>query len=232
MDFHYYARIALKWSWLIILATAVAAGLTYRSASRVPKSYQATATLLVGRTLQTENPNPDDLRTSQTLAQNYAELVSSQPILQATSDALKLNVPWYALSPEVNATAVEGTDLIRIGVVDGNPRRAEAIANELARQLILESPTPKANDPQREFANQQMTTLQGQIKTTQGQIADLQKKADQETSATALQDERNQISILQQRVDGWQNTSAKLSDFYQGSHVNYLSVVDPATLPT
>lgn len=232
MDIKPYVSIIWKWGWLIVLATGLAAGLTYRSASRVPRVYEATTTLLVGRSLQTQNPNPDDFQTSQTLAKSYAQLVRSQSILQATSDALKLNVPWYALSPEVSATAVEGTELITISVIDANPRRAQVIADELARQLILESPTPKPNDPQRQFANEQMTKLQGQINTIQGQIADLQKKADQETSATALQDERNQITVLQQRVDGWQNTYAKLSDFYQGSRVNYLSVVNPATLPT
>src|SRR5579883_2176046 len=232
MDIKPYVTMIWKWGWLIVLATGLAAGLTYRSASRVPRVYQATTSLLVGRTLQTLNPNPDDLQTSQTLAKSYATLVRSQPILQATADALKLNVPWYALSPEVHATAVEGTELLNISVVDGDPRRAQAIANELAQQLIVESPTPKQDDPQRQFANQQMAQLQDEIKSTQSQIADLQKKADQETSATALQDERNQINILQQRVDGWQATYAKLSDFYQGSRINYLSVVSPATLPT
>lgn len=222
----------LRWSWLIVLATALAAGMTYRSVSRVPRVYQADATLLVGHTLQTENPNPGDIETSQTLAQSYVQLVRSQPLLQATIDALHLPTTWYALSPEVNGTVISGTETITISVVDRDPKVAQAVANELARQLILQSPTPREDDPQRQFTNQQMQQLQTQIKSAQAQIADLQKKADQETSAQALQDERNQINVIQQHVDAWQNTYAKLSNFYQGSQTNYLSIVQPAVLPT
>lgn len=232
MELKPYIAALVRWSWLVILATVLAAGLSYRSASRVPRVYQATTTLLVGRTLQLTNPNPGDIETSQTLARSYVQLVKSQVILQATVDALHLNVPWYYLSREVNATVLSGTETIQIGIVDQNPQFAMNVANEIARQLILQSPTPKQTDPQRVFANEEMQKLQIQIRATQAQIADLQKRADQETSAQALQDERNQINILQQRLDGWRNTYAKLSDFYQGSHTNYLSVIQPAVLPT
>lgn len=232
MDIKPYLSTLWRWSWLILLATLLAAGMSYRSASRIPRVYRATTTLLVGHTLGTTNPNPGDIETSQTLAQSYVQLVRSQQVLQATIDSLHLNVPWYYLSGEVNGTVLSGTETIQISVVDENPQFAKTVADEVARQLILQSPTPRENDPQRQFANDQMQKLQGEIKDTQAQIADLQKKADQETSAQALQDERNQINVLQQRVDGWQNTYAKLSDFYQGSHTNYLTVIQPAVLPT
>lgn len=232
MNIRPYVSLLLKWSWLIILATGLAAGITYRSVSRIPRVYQATATVLVGRSLQLENPNPDDIRTSQTLAVSYAQLVRSEPVLQATINALKLTQSWNALSPQVNAVAVEGTDLLKISVVDRDPHRAQIIANELAHQLILQSPTPRPGDPQRQFTNDQMAKLQTQIKATQSQIAGLQTKADHTTSATELNDLRNQIDVLQQRVTGWQNTYAQLTNFYQGSTTNYLSLVDPATLPS
>lgn len=232
MELKRYLGTIVRWSWLIILATALAAGISYRSSLGIPRVYQATTTLLVGHTLQTTNPNPDDIQTSQTLAKSYIQLVRSQPVLQATIDALHLNMPWFDLSPEVNGMVISGTETIEISVVDRDPQRAKTIADELARQLILQSPTPRESDPQRQFANQQMQILQGQLTDTQAQIAELQKRADQETSAVALQDLRNQINILQQKVNGWQNTYAKLSDFYQGSHTNYLSVIQPAVLPT
>lgn len=232
MEFKRFVSALWRWSWLIVLATGLAAGLSYWRVHKIPRVYESSATVLVGRSLQSENPNPADFQASQELAKNYAVLARSQPILQATADALKLNVPWYALSPEVNAIATQGTETVQINVVDLNPRRAELIANEIAHQLVLQSPTPKASDPQRQFANQQMAKLESQIKANQSEIATLQKQADHETSALALQDLRNKIGILQQQVQGWQNTYAQLSNFYQGSTTNYLSIVNQATLPT
>lgn len=231
MELKSYIWVVARWFWLIILATALSAGVSYWNGSKAPRVYEARTALLVGHTLQTQNPNPGDIETSQILARSYVQLVKSKQVLQATVSALHLNMPWYDLSPEVNGTVISGTETIEIAVVDRDPKMAQVIANELARQLILQSPTPQPADPQRQFTNEQMQKLQDQIKATQAQITALQKKADSETSAQALQDEKNQIYVLQQKVDGWQNTYAKLSNFYQGSQTNYLSVVRPAVLP-
>lgn len=232
MDVVRWGTIIRRWGWLVILSTALAAGISYRAAAKVPPVYRTTTTLLVGRSLQTESPSPSDIQVSQALSKDYALQARSQPVLQATVDALGLKEPWYVLSTQVSSLSFPDNEQVQITVADEDPRRARLIADEIARQLILQSPTPKAGDPQRQFANQQMQQLQTEIKDTQAQIADLQKRADQETSALALQDLRNQINFLQQKVGNWQGTYAKLSDFYQGSRTNYLSVVQPAVVPT
>lgn len=232
MDYSRYFAAVIKWSWLLAIATLLAAGVSYRSASRIPRLYESTTTLLVGRSLQTLNPNPADFQVSMQLANIYSQFALSQTVLQATVDALKLDEPWYVLASSVQSRPVNGGDTFVISVVRTNPKQAKTIADEIARQVILKSPTPKEGDPQREFANQQMQLLQSQIVKTQAQITDLQKRADQETSALALQDLRNQMDVLQQKVAGWQNTYAKLSDFYKGSNTNYVSVIQPGTYPT
>ena len=123
MEVRRYVSALWRWSWLIVLATGLAAGLTYWRAHKIPRVYESSTTVLVGRSLKSENPNPADFQVSQELAKNYAVLARSQPILQATVDALKLNVPWYALSPEVSAIATQGTETVQVNVVDRDPRR-------------------------------------------------------------------------------------------------------------
>jgi len=232
MDTRYFLSLLWKWGWLVILATALSAGLSYRANSKAPVLYQATTTLLVGRSLQSENPNSNDLYTAQSLAKDYTVYATGQQVLQATINALKLNESWEALSQQIDASSMQNSDTLDIKVVNTDPKQAKIIADEVARQLILFSPTPKAGDPQRQFANQQMGQLQKQIQDAQAQIQDLQKQHDSATSAVTLQDLNNQIGVLQQKVRDWQNTYAQLSTFYKGSNINYLSVVSPATVPS
>lgn len=232
MEIRYYWSVLLKWGWLVVLSTALAAGLSYRANTRAPKLYQASTSILVGRSLQAQNPNPNDFAADQALAKDYTQVATGQAILQATITSLGLTESWEVLSQHVNASNMQGSDTFTIQVVDQDPRRAKRIADEIARQIILASPTPKEGDPQRQFANQQMNQLAGQIKDAQAQIADLQKRADNETSAVTLQDLRNQISFLQQKVSAWQNTYGQISNFYQGGTTNYLTVVQPAIVPT
>lgn len=227
-----YVKAVWKWSWLVVLATALAAGMTYRSGSRVTPVFKSTTVLLVGRALQQENPSPGDIQTSQMLAAEYAVQAKSQPVIQAAIDSLDLRLPWTYVRTEVSAIPPQNGEEVQISVADTDPRLAARLANEIAHQLIVQSPTPKENDPARKFTNQQMAKLQGQIKDAQAQIVDLQARKDRETSALAIQDLQGQIDLLQQKVSGWQNTYAQLSNFYQGSRTNYLSVVTPATVAT
>jgi capsular exopolysaccharide synthesis family protein len=61
---------------------------------------------------------------------------------------------------------------------------------------------------------------------------DLEKRLDLETSARGIQDIQNQVAALQMKVNTWQGNYANLLDFYQGSRINYLAVIEPAPVPT
>jgi capsular polysaccharide biosynthesis protein len=230
MELKQYVSTLWKWSWLIVLSTAIAAVSSFWATSRMPRIYMTSTTLMVGRYLQTANPTGEDFAISQQLAQTYVQLVRRQPVLQAAIEALGLNVEWQGLAEQVNVNLVAGTQLIQISVQDTDPQRAKALADEIARQLILQSPTPGEQEQAQhsQFVRQQLESLKVQIADAEKQIQELQQRLALENSARGIQDIQNQITVIQERVTTWQGNYASLLGSYQGSRTNYLSVVEPA----
>jgi capsular exopolysaccharide synthesis family protein len=229
MELKQYVSVLWRWSWLIVLATGLAAGISYQVASSLPRVYSATTTLLVGTVLQSANPNASDLSTSQQLAQTYALMVKRQPLLQATVQALGYQTSWDALGSKISATVVPQAQLIQISALDTVPERAQAVADEVARQLILQSPTPieKEQDQRQEFVTQQLTQLQTRISQAEDELKSLQNQLVLESSARGVQDIQGQISALQQKIATWQATYASLLNNRVG-RVNNLTVVEAA----
>jgi capsular exopolysaccharide synthesis family protein len=233
MELKQYVSTLWKWSWLIVLGTLVSAVSTYWDSSQRPPVYSTSTTLMVGQFVQSANPNAQDLRTSQQLAESYVQLVRRKPILEATTEALQLDVGWRSLVEMVSARLVAGTQLMEITVVDTDPHRAQAITDEIARQLILQSPTPgeQEQDDRRQFVGEELVDLEAKVKEAKAQIEELEDRSDLETSARGVQDIQNQIALLQQRITTWRGDYADLLTFFEGSPTNYLSVVEPAVFP-
>ncbi len=83
---------------------------------------------------------------------------------------------------------------MEIIVDDTDPARAQAVANELANQLILQSPTNQAEDQARQgFISQQLDDLEQKIEETQVEIDARQNELTNLTSARQISDAQNQV---------------------------------------
>jgi non-specific protein-tyrosine kinase len=231
VEIRFFVNAFSKWRWLIILATAAGLIGSLLLDARTPRSYRASTTLMVGQFLQIENPQQGDFTLSQQLAQSYALMVRRASILDATSDALKLGIPGASLDRMINVTNIPQSQFIQIDVLDTDPKRATAIANELANQLIVQSPTPQQREQElhRQFVTAQLTALQARLEDAERQRGDLNQRLAGETSARGVQDIQGQLTALEQKITTWQTNYAALSASIQGGRVNYLSVVEPAT---
>ena len=232
MELKQYVAIVWKWWWLVVLAAAVAAGSSYYASKNATKVYRTATTLMVGQTIQQANPNTSQIYTSQQLATTYVQMATREPVLQGVVDALKLPIPWDALKGQMSVAPIAGTNLIEIRVIDTNPTRAKVLADEIARQLIKQSPTPSDSqeDQRRIFVNGQLADLEKKIDQTGQDIEDLQDSMINEVSARRIQDIQNEIATKQQQLNTWQSTYANLLTFAKGG-ANYLSVVEPAAIP-
>ena len=235
MELRQYVTMIWKWLWLIVLATVIAAGSSYWASQSVIPVYQSAVTLMVGQVIQNPNATSQDLFTSQQLGQTYAQMAMRQPILQATVDALDLGTSWMALKGRVNASLAPQTQLLGIRVLDTDPQRAMITADEIAQQLILQSPTTPDNierEEHREFVEKQIASLRSKIEAAEAQIVELEEALREAFSARQIQDLQGQINMLQGLINSWQGNYAQFLDFSQGSQPNYLTIIEPATLPT
>jgi non-specific protein-tyrosine kinase len=234
MELRQYFSMFWKWLWLIVLAASLAAISSFLWNARLPKVYQASTTLLVGQNLDNPNPNTGDLSTSQQLALTYIQIAKTEPVLQGIIDALQLKIPVEQLEYNTSASIIYGTQLIELRVNDTDPRRAQAMANEYARQLIAQAPTSKDTElnAQRVFISQQAQDIQRKIQDAQKKIAELEKSITVTSSASEIVNKQDQINTLQAQVNQMQLTYASLLSALTPRASNYLSVVDPAKLPT
>lgn len=228
MDIKAYFLPLRRWWWLIVISTLVAAGFSYIALRDQPPVYQARTTLMIGRTIEDPNPTNNQFFLSQQLASIYADIALRDVVRNATMEALGLN--WL---PEYRAGALPNSQLIEIVVSDVNPQRAQVVANELAFQLIQQSPggTEQGERDRQEFILRQLDTLEVQIEETQSDIAELQDELGSMVSARQINDTQNQIAALQAKLNTLQANYANLLSNTQRGAINTLSIIEPAGLP-
>lgn len=229
MELKKYILPLSRWWWLIAATTLVAAAASFLATLRQPPIYQAITTLMIGRAIMDPNPTSNEFYLSQQLASNYAEIANREPVRNATMQALDLK--WL---PNYLARAVPEGQFIEILVTDTNPQRAQAVANELAHQLVLRAPTSAGPEEQnrREFVNRQLDTLEEQIEKTEAEITRLQDELGNMVSARQIADTQGQIAALQTKLTTLQGNYANLLANTESGAINTLSVIEPAALPT
>ena len=229
MELKDYLTPLRRWWWLIVAATLLAAGSSYFDASRQPEQYRSTTTLMIGRAIEDPNPTNNTFFMGQQLAQTYADIARRQRVQQATQEALGLT--WL---PDYTARAVPNNQLIEISVIDTSPERAQAVANELARQLVLQSPTASDQEDmaRQEFITRQLATLEANIEQTQAEIEALQLEINTLQSARQIADTQNRIDSLQTKLDTLRSNYGTLLSNTQRGAINTLSVIEEARLPT
>jgi succinoglycan biosynthesis transport protein ExoP len=235
MEIRQYLAVIWKWLWLIVLSTAIAAIPTFMASRSAPPIYQTTTTIMVGQSIESPDPDSMDILTAQSLAETYVQLVRRQPILEGAINALGLDINWRALAGWVNVSLIQGTQLLEITVRGTDPQRVKAIADEIANQLIVQSPTAPERaqrEQRRAFVEQQIADLEAKIKAAQEQIAELEQNLTTSFSARQIQDTQAQIQALEAQINAWRGNYASLLAFTERGPTNYLTIVEPAAVPT
>ena len=234
MELRQYVNVLLKWWWMILASVIVAGGASYVGTRAMPRTYLSRTTLMVGQALQNPNATQADFSTGQVLAQSYADLTRREPVLRATLEALGLKWQWVVLKDMISTRVVPGTQLFEISVLDTDPQRAAVLADQIAQQLILQSPaaTDAQKEAERQFTLGQIEDLKANIKRGQDEMQQLDDTIAKATSAKQIQDARARQTALQAQVSSWQATYAQLEANLQRGAPNFLSVVEPAQAPT
>lgn len=234
MELIQYIRLIQKWLWLILILAFVGAGFSFVLNAGRPPVYEASATIAIGRFIESPNPDSAEIRTGIELAQTYAQLIKTFDVLQGTIDALDLDLEADELERLISVRILTGTSLMVARVTYEDPVLAADIANELARQLILESPsnlTPE-EETQIAFANTQISDLNEQIRDSRAQLDLLNEQL-----AVATESQRNELNSQRNSIiDQINQATATLADFSNTivtlqQRTNAIDIVEQARIP-
>lgn len=234
MDVRRIMRFLRSWWWLFLLGAGAAGAVTYYVTQSTPQTYLARTTLLVGSYGKGVEVTDSDVSTAQTLADVYAALAMREPVLSGALDDLGLKEwSWEALRDRLSVRVPSGSSLIELSVIDVDPRRAQAFAQAVARQVIRQSAVgPDEAARTREFTLVQMDDLQSKLTAAQAQVRTLDDEVARATSARDIADRRNRIAALQAQIGAWQDTYSSLQRNLLDASPNVIQVIEPASLPT
>ncbi len=224
------ARVKRNW-WAILLLTMLGAGAGYASSLLTDSVYQASSTLLVGRSLTDADVNQDTIETSQRLAATYADLVGRQPVLEGAAQQLGLDVPWQELRSRVNASVPrQDSPLVVIHAEAASASEAIALAGAVDEQVIALSPTTTED----EHVSQVRAFVEARLLRTQQLISSLEVRTTRLKSLVAtatgprLQGVRAHIAENETHLlDLQQNYASLLSFVSSGGVTNYIEVLEP-----
>jgi capsular exopolysaccharide synthesis family protein len=226
--------IARRW-WLLVLLTVVMAAGGFVYSQRQTKVYQGSVTLLVGTLLQRSQVERNDILVSEMLAQTYADLARRQPVLQGAIDTLDLQSTWTSLRNRITVSLIEETQLLQIKVQASSPDEAQLIADAVAHQLILLSPTVLEDAEQttdQAFVNERLENLRGKIETGQSRLVELETRETQEVNTLTpdeLRDLRKEIETLEGLIADWEKSYSEFLAYSSGEQApNSLTIIEPA----
>jgi len=229
-------RLLRKWFWLIALAGILGGGVAFLTRSSQPATYQAQATVSVGGFIEAPNPSTTEIRTGVELAQTYAVLATTYDVLEAAIRAGNFQLTPDQLRDLIEVSIIQGTSLLVIKVTYTDPVLAADIANEVAAQMIANSPTNLTPEQQSQIdlANAEIARLNSQLQEARLQLElvdnQLENAASQEDIAR-LTAQRNvlidQINLSSATIAQFSSTIASLQQ-----RTNSLDIVERARIPT
>lgn len=127
-----YIKILLKWSWLMIIISAVAGIGAYYYSNLSPRVYQSSTRLVVNMPSGVSDLDPSTQ--SVNLSATYAKTMITQSLLNSTSQRL-----GYPVTGNISVSADALSPIISITVRDNDPQRAADIANTVVEVFIDET---------------------------------------------------------------------------------------------
>ena len=220
------ARIAPR-LWLIILLAVIGGAAGYAFSRYSAPAYRSEARLLVGQTLDATRVDYSDLLASQLLAQTYADLAGTTPILSAAGASLQPPLDAAAVDRAISARAPTGSIYVVISAEAGDPQQAAAIANAVATALQANAPAENKTDAELQDAiRNDLGAVDDQITAALAEIGELS------AVASPSPDQSQRLEVLQARLETLRSQRSSLAAAVAGPGPNALTIVEPASVPS
>lgn len=236
MELVHYVRLLRKWFWLLLIGGFLAGGAAFIYASRQTNQYVARATISVGSFIEAPNPDSSEIRTGVELAQTYAVLAQTYDVLQAAVEAGGFPVSPGQLGGMVSISVVEDTSLLRLSVTYEDPVLAADMANEVARQLIINSPSNLTDEQQSQIdlANAEIERLNQELQRSRVRLGEIDAQLAATTDQAEIDRLTEQRNIIVTQIN---QASANIAQFTNSiatlqQRTNSLDIVEQARIPT
>lgn len=210
-----YLQILRRWWWLLAIGPLLLGAIVYLVAPRPTSYYLATATLVVNPTSSSGTVTSNDITAATRLAQSYASLVTSVPVLELVEADLGEDFSVDYLSANLYAWSSLDSNLINVQGRGSDPDRIVQAVNETARQYIVWSAEREVS-----AAGLNPETLQGaldnindELDVIKAQLAALQTRPQPLTDA-----EREQQTVLGDLQDSYETARASIINL-QGTYL-------------
>ena len=120
--------------WILIASGLVAGAAAFAATGLVAPTFESQATLLVGQSSGAPPVVYEDLLAAQILANTYAELSTTTPVLAAARDEANLSISIEDLRRQVHAEGSRNSPLIVITTIFRDPDEAARVANAIAEE--------------------------------------------------------------------------------------------------
>jgi len=229
MEIREYLQILKRRKWVLILTTLVTCAVVSVGTYLMPPTYSASATLRVAQA-HSGSIEYVDYMYAERLMNTYVEILRSRPMLEEAIERLDLSTMPADLAEKIKVELLAETELMRISVGDGNPRRARDIANTLATLLMEPSQSLYSGRGKsaREILQEQLKVIEDKLEQDRASLQSLMNRA-----ASA----QGEIDALTHKITLEEETYAMLLRQYEQARVaeamraSSITVVEPAIEP-
>lgn len=163
-------RLGRHW-WLLLLALLLGALAAYGVASLQTPIYASEATVLIGAGQGEGAVNSGVIEAEALLAETYAQLVTSDSVLQPVIDAHGLPETVDELRRKLTTRTTPELPILEVSVTDPNPQRAADLAN-----VIVDSLAQRNRDQASQTNQQAQAVLASRVTALQSAVDDADRR--------------------------------------------------------
>jgi capsular exopolysaccharide synthesis family protein len=227
LDLRQLVRIAQRRAWLVALLMLISGGVAYYNSSEETPIYSTSATMIVNNGVTTDLSDYNAIYQTQQLAQTYAGMVATGPVLDRVANTL--GVPFIESS--VSASSSGESQFLNVRVTDTDPERAVLVANTVVTefQAYMEERAANRADAVKGGLTAQITSLSERIEEIDAQVSELRAgdNADDEQVQQQITDLTQERSNVSQSLTNL-NTSAVTIDAQILAGSAQIEMVNPA----
>ena len=219
-----FAAAAKRRWWLLVLLPLLVAGAVYWLVDREPASYTASATVLVTQPSAVSTGQSSDASSGTLLAQSYAPLVTSPPVLGRVIADMQLGWTVQELADRVSVSAQPDSQFIVISTTTSDPQMAANIATATGQAFVswlaeMQTATPRAGIA---ALQTRIDQAREDIQQTSSDLAALGNSSDPAIQA--------QIANLGAELNRQQETYGNLLELQQRLELEELALRNQASL--